>query len=400
MDLNGRGYKIIAAIADLHIGNKNVPASTIKKQLKKHFFKVLESFPVLDGIFVLGDVSHTALSMNSEYASVYTWFASRIYRLARDKHASVIWILGTRSHDMDQLNTIRHYIDNDDGVDFRIYDTVEEAILWDNYKLLILPDVKVKQLAEVDQYLTEPMKYDMILGHGIIEQMQYIQQESENIPTKTYIYDANKLMQACKGPILFGHIHQYQHLNQKFYYVGPFTMLERGWQDAGFAVIGIADQDRTKFKVEHYINPDSANFYEFKITDRILNSIPMDEIIATIDEVVNGAKDNDLITIRIKRTSDMESNEKVMLLENRYRKDKRISIVKKVKTVQEEERETEHEALMNKYSYLMDQSIELPSLVYQYYIDDFKPTLPDQTSTAASLTEEDFRYAFEIVKDG
>ena len=390
--------KIIAAISDIHIGNRVVSASELKKQLKNHFFKPLEDIP-LDGIFLLGDLTHTAISLNSDYSEVFSWFVDRVYRMARKKDACVIVIKGTISHELDQLDTIRHYIDNDDGVDFRIYDTVEEITLWDDYKVLVLPDVKVKQLKDIGQYLETYHAYDMILGHGMIEQMQYVQQESENIPTKTYHYDVHQLMRASRGPVLFGHIHQYQHLNQKFYYVGPFTMLERGWQDAGFAIVGIYDKDRTKFKVEHYINPDSADFYDIRVTKKILDTIPIEEVIESIDEILKGTKKNDLITLRIHRGSELEASDKVLMLENRYRDDKRISIVKKVKSAQEVERDQEHDAMMDRYSYLMDSSIELPVLAYRYYISDFKPMIPDQRSVAANLTEEDFAWAFSVGED-
>ena len=172
-------------------------------------------------------------------------------------------------------------------------------------------------------------------------------------------------MEACRGPVLFGHVHQYQHLNQQFYYVGPFTMLERGWQDAGFAVIGISDADHSKYKVEHYINPDSANYYNLVVTKKLLEEIPIDD--------------------------------KVLLLENRYRDDKRISIVKKIKSKQEAEREQEHEEVLKQCAYLMDENLDLYDIAYQYYISDVKPTIPDQRSPEASLTKEDFKKAFEVV---
>ena len=199
-----------------------------------------------------------------------------------------------------------------------------------------------------------------------------------------------------RSPILFGHIHQYQHVQEKFYYVGPFTMLERGWYDAGFAIVGIYNKNRTKYKVEHYINPDSASFYDIRITRKILDTIPIDDIIDAIDKILKDAKSNDLITLRINRGSETESADKVMLLENRYRPDKRVSIVKKIKSTQEAEREIEHSRQMEKYAYLMDQSLELPVLAYQYYISDFKPMLPDQRSQAALLTEQDFIEAFKV----
>ena len=158
----------------------------------------------------------------------------------------------------------------------------------------------------------------------------------------------------------------------------------------------IYNKNRTKYKVEHYINPDSASFYDIRITRKILDTIPIDDIIDAIDKILKDAKSNDLITLRINRGSETESADKVMLLENRYRPDKRVSIVKKIKSTQEAEREIEHSRQMEKYAYLMDQSLELPVLAYQYYISDFKPMLPDQRSQAALLTEQDFIEAFKV----
>lgn len=385
-----KGFKIIAVISDIHIGVPHISAKTFKAQLQAHFLDVLDNMAILDGIFILGDILHTAISMNSEYAEVFHWFIDNVYKIARLRKATVVIIRGTLSHDCGQLAQIKHYENNMDFVDFRIYDTIEEITLWDNYKALVLPDVRVKDLKDVGKYLNEPGKYDMILGHGMIEQMQYVQQETENMPTKTYVYDVKKLVKASKGPVLFGHVHQYQHYKNHFYYVGPFTLLERGGIDAGFAVVGICDEDRTKFKVEHYINPDSAAYYDLVVTRKILREIPIDEIIAAIDEVANDAKSNDLITLRITRGDETEAADKVLMLESRYRYDKRFSIVKKIKTAKEAEWEEQQNERRNKYAYLMDEGIELPEILYIYYTNEVKPTIPDATSTAATLEEADF----------
>jgi len=390
-----RDFKIIAALADLHIGVKHVSAKSLKKQLKKHFIQVLEDMKYLDGIFLLGDLMHTIVSLNSDYSELFHWFIDKVYKIAKKRGSVVVIVRGTISHDNDQLSNIKHYVNNDDGVDFRIYETVEEITLWDDYKVLVIPDVKVKQLKEVGKYLKEPKKYDMILGHGMISQMEFVTQESENMPTKTYVFDAHELINASKGPVLFGHIHQYQTVDNHFYYVGPFTMLERGNLDAGFAVVGIYDKDRSKFKVEHYINPDSAAYYELVVTKDILSNIPMDEIIGAIDEVAKEAKENDLITLRIIRGDETESADKVMILENRYRKDRRFSIIKKIKNKKEDEREEEQKKRKDKYNYLMDENLSLPSILYIYYTNEVRPTIPDKTSVAAMLTEEDFERALQ-----
>lgn len=384
-----RDFKVFVALADLHIGVRHVTAASLKDQLKKHFFKPLEDMTYLDGIFILGDILHTIVSLNSEYSELFYWFVNKIYKIARKRHATVIIIRGTLSHDNDQLKNLKGYVKNDDGVDFRIFETVEETEIWDDYKLLILPDVKIKQLKDIDDKL-EPQKYDMILGHGMISAMQYATQESENMPTKTYVYDVDKLQAASKGPVLFGHIHQYQRFGKRFCYVGPFTMLERGNEDAGFVIGAIYSKDRTKFKFEHYLNPDSAAYYEINVTSKILNTVPIDDIISAIDEIAAEGKANDLFTLRITRGDDATASDKVLMLETRYRKDGRFSILKKIKSKQEEEREREQADRKDRFAYLMDENEDLSVILYTYYKNEVKPTIPDSNSTIAMLTEEDF----------
>lgn len=385
------GYKIIAAIADVHIGLKRIAADEIKRQLKNHFIKPLKKFSKLDGIFILGDVMHTIVSLNSDYSEVFYWFIDQVYKVAVEKKSTVIIIKGTQSHDNDQLNNIKHYQKNVDNVDFRIYETIEEITVWDDYKILVLPDIKVKQLKDVDKYFKKKNKYDMILGHGVVDSMKFFIQESENTPLKTYVYNTDELLSASKGPVLFGHIHQYQSIAHQFYYVGPFTLLERGGVDAGFATIGISDKNRSKYKVEHYINPDSAEYHEIKISKKIIDKYPIDDIIEAIDEIRDDAKSNDLITLRITRGDEHDSADKVMILENRYTSDPRFSIVKKIKTKKEEELERENEDRKEKYDYILDESLDISEILFRYYKEDMLPNLSESIKSDLKLTEKDFR---------
>lgn len=388
-----RDFKVFVAMADLHIGVKHISADTLKTQLKKRFFKVLDDMKYLDGIFICGDILHNALMLTSEYSNLYLWFINRLYKVAKKRKCTVIIIRGTLSHDGSQLSAIKPFVYNaiDDGIDFRVYDTVEEITIWNNYKVLILPDVKVKQLSDIGKYLTADKKYDLILGHGLISTMKFFVQETENYPTKTYEYDVDRLIDSSKGPVLFGHIHQYQSIRDHFWYIGPFTLLERGGIDAGFAVCGIYDKDRTKFRVEHYINPDSANYYELDITKDIIEKYPVDDIVEAIDMMIKDSKANDLITLRITRGDELESTDKVLMLEARYRKDPRFSIVKKIKTKHEEESEQRNQERKDKFAYITDENLDLSQILYKYYETEMLPTLPDKTSSVAKLTEDEFK---------
>lgn len=388
-----RNFKIFTAIADIHIGNKNVSAPDLKEQLKKHFFKPLKDFKYLDGIFILGDIMHTIVSLNSDYSELYFWFIDKVYKLAKKKGSTVIIIKGTKSHDNDQLWNIRSYINNEDNVDFRIYETIEETTIWENYKVLVLPDIKIRDKDEVEKYFNSDHKYDIILGHGLIDSMKFFVQESENMPLKTYEYNVGDLCASCKGPIMFGHIHQYQQ-HSRFYYAGPFTLLERGTSNAGYLVGGIYDNDRSKFKIEHYDNPDSAEYYDLNVSKKIMDSYPIENIISMIDQLLADTKSNDLITLRITRGDERDSADKVLYLEARYKKDRRISIVKKVKSATEEEVENKQKERKEKYAYVMDNNLSLSDIIYKYYLDEVVPTLPAGSNTS-KLTPEDFKRILE-----
>lgn len=386
-----RDFKIFVCLADLHIGNKNIPAKEMKKQLKKHFFHKVREYKYLDGIFILGDILHTIVSLNSEYSEVYLWFIDQVYKLARKKKSTVIIIKGTQSHDNDQLSNIKSYELNDDGVDFRIYEQVEEITIWDDYKVLVLPDVKPKELKEVDKLFVTPNKYDIILGHGVIDTMKHFVQESEHMSHKTYVYQVDKMKEACNGPILFGHIHQYQEIRNQFYYVGPFTLLERGGINAGYVVVGMYNDDRSKFKVEQYVNPDSAEYLDLNITKKIMDEYPIDDIIEAIDDIIKDTKDNDLITLRITRGDAIDSVDKIAMLEARYRRDKRISVVKKIKTKAEEESEQKNQERKDKFAYCMDNNLSMSEIMYKYYESEIVPTIVDKNSLAAKITLDDFK---------
>ena len=92
----------------------------------------------------------------------------------------------------------------------------------------------------------------------------------------------------------------------------------------------------------------------------------------------------------------MGSADKVLILETRFKRDRRFSIIKKILSEKEIEREAKIKERKDKYAYLLDETIELPEILWSYYQTDIKPTIPDQTSLAASLTEQDFKDALEV----
>ena len=356
----------------------------------------------LDGIFITGDVSHDILSLNSEYSNLYLWFFNKVYKIAKKKYATVIVVKGTASHENNQLKNIKYLENNDEGVDFRIYETIESITIWDDYKVLILPDIKLrpKEYHMVDDLLKKEDAYDIILGHGLTTNMEFFVQESENMPMKTYTFDVRNLIKASKGPIFFGHIHQGISFYDQFYYVGSFTLLEQGVVNPGFLVCGIYDKNRSKFTVEHYDNTDSAKYVKLEIDENLLASAATSDIINAIDEIIHDLSNDDKILLKIIRGDDLSSADKIMVIENRYRKDKRFTITKKIKSKHEMEKEKEQAERRERFSYLMDNNMEVPAILYQYYVHDVVPTMPNRDSVEANITEKEFFKALNMEMRG
>lgn len=393
-----RNFRIFAAIADIHIGIKHISAEEMKHQLKNRFIKPIRKLRYLDGIFILGDLMHTIVSLNSEYAELMNWFIDQIYKEARRRnnradHAScvVIVLKGTISHDNDQLNNIKHYCLNDDGVDFRVYENPSSDVIWENQKILILPDVRVKRKNEILELLHQDT-YDLILGHGLIDKMQFFVQESEQSPMKTVVYDSDDLMNHCNGPILFGHIHQFQHIDHQFYYTGPFTLLERGTTNPGFLIGGIMIDDTHKYRIEHYQNDLSPQYHDWVISRELLETYDGLELMNAIDELLEETGPHDLIRLKITRGDELSSADKVAMIESRYRNDKRIAIAKKIKTKQEEDRVKLSQEKRSRFSYILSKD-DLSDILFRYFQEEVRPTITEPSSPLLSLTREDFERA-------
>ena len=117
----------------------------------------------------------------------------------------------------------------------------------------------------------------------------------------------------------------------------------------------------------------------------------IDEIIEAIELGIKDTKSNDLISIHITRNDTREDADKVLLLEEHFRRDRRISIVKKVKSAKTEERERENNARKEKYAYVMDQNMELAPMMWKYFEEEIKPTMSEEQLRKVDFSEETFR---------
>lgn len=349
-----RDFKIIAAIADIHIGNKAIAWSEYKYQLKNGIIKKLEDMAFLDGIVICGDTLHYQISMNSEYANVFQWFIGKIIKIAKKKDAFVRIIKGTKSHDLDQLETIRHYEDEFD-VNFKIIDdylieTIDGhnyAYIAENYINMHVKDYYSDIFEKSDNY------FDMIFGHGTIEQTQFSEQASENLSTNAPIFKLKDFYRICKGPIVFGHIHVPMVFNNKFYYVGSALRTCHGEEDPkGWNIIGYI-QNKGLYRVDKIVNEFTFNFKKIELNDKFICENDIDHIVDHINTIIDKYK-VDKLSISIVCVEDDETLVKIELLKKYLNKDKNITANFKIMSKKAYERDVKIKENREVKPYLKD----------------------------------------------
>jgi hypothetical protein len=239
-------------LADIHWGV--MKPQELYEQLKKTVLKQLEDMAVLDFIIIEGDYYDTKISLNSDHAKYSLQFMSRLLEIAHDKGAKVRIIKGTESHDNKQLEALEVFTRNN-KYDFRIISTVEEEWLFDDMHVLYIPE---EYVTDKDEYYKEyfTQEYDMIFGHGLISEVAFVaaKQESEVTMSKAPIFNSEQLLNICKGPIFFGHIHIPQIVKDRFFYVGSTSRWCFGEEeDKGFYLVTYSP-DNSKFLAEFIVN--------------------------------------------------------------------------------------------------------------------------------------------------
>jgi len=382
-----RNYKVIACIADIHLGNKNIEMPVMKAMLKNNFLDPLSKLAVLDAIIVAGDISTSVLSLNSEHGQLYLWFFNQLYKIGLNNGVSIIVVEGTKSHDQDHLSAIDHLCDNDEEVDFRIFRNYESTYLFEDYRMLVLPDKRVnsKMKPKLEALLND--KYDIIIGHGMIDTIDFPAQESEHLNAEAYRFPVKQMMDNCTGPIFFGHIHTHTNIGNKFYYCGSFTKLERCAGEHGFLICAISNRDHTSFKVEHYINKDSIDYHNIKITEEEIEKYDGIEIVEAVRRFIADSGANDLFTLRVRIQDDTYINDKIMMIDDAFRSNRRVSVVKKVHNKKEEESTATIKEKKTRLAYIFDDSLSLEDVFVRYYEEEIRYKNPKYKDIA--LTHED-----------
>lgn len=252
-----------AVISDIHAGA--IKAELLSEELDKSFLKYLKSLKILDFVVITGDLFDNKLSLNSEHTKHIFIFLKKLIEICISKNAKLRIIKGTEFHDNRQLEIFKFLYNT--NVDMKIFDTVGEEELFPNFNVLYIPE---EYMQDKDEYYKEyfSKEYDMIFGHGLVNEVAFVakMQESEVTMNKAPIFKSEQLLDVCKGPIFFGHIHKSQCIKERIYYVGSFTRWIYGEEEPkGFMMVAYTP-DTSKYEVE-FIENKNAPVYNTMVID-------------------------------------------------------------------------------------------------------------------------------------
>lgn len=241
---------LMAGIGDVHFGACNDPERTLYEFVNE-FISFLIKLPALDVVFIRGDFFDKKTALQSQTAlcamkAMWELFEVCKARSTPTKKVKIRIIRGTYFHDNDQLEIFRCYEEYNE-VDFRIINTVCSEQLFPDLRVLYIPE---EYIIDKEGYYGDFFSgyYDLIVGHGLIEEVKFVKQAGEMDIRRPPVFTFDELNNICRGPITFGHIHNGGCIREHFYYTGAFSTSSFGDTiPKGFDLMGYFPYDGRYF---------------------------------------------------------------------------------------------------------------------------------------------------------
>ena len=349
-------------ISDIHFGKKD--DYKLYEELNNIFFDSLidlknnNELNKYECIFIQGDLFDRVIRMN-EPTSLYIFkFIENLCNIVSElKNPPYIRIIkGTKGHDYNQLKTLEHFENRYEF--FKIIHTYQEEeiqLLNDENKTLKILYIPEEYPENIKSYYNfesiEDNTYDYIIGHGMIDIVRFSSEEQKDETIKHGPIFKNKdLIRICKGPICFGHIHDYQEYKDKVFYTGSFSRFSfADLKDKGFLEFEY-DLDDNSFDVSMWENYEAPTYKVIDLSD--YDSYDSEERI----KIINRLKEK-FNFIKIK-SSNKEDN--IDILNQVLSEDSNIKLEVKKDIVDNE--------IDERFNFILKRELDLPHTI-QKYID-------------------------------
>lgn len=222
-------------LADLHIG----AYSSTQTRKEFLFLKDFMKDKYYSFIIIAGDYFDKKLYSNEEYIVI----ANELFLFLLSRCDKLRMVAGTKSHDNDQYKIFSQYENKsvsellDKEIDFRVINTFEEENLFDELKVLYLPEEYIYDKKEYyKDILNKENEYDYVFGHGVIQEAMTnavrATKKDSSKRKKAPVFNTMELSRICKGQVYFGHYHINTNINNKVFYVGSYSRYKFGEEEA------------------------------------------------------------------------------------------------------------------------------------------------------------------------
>jgi DNA repair exonuclease SbcCD nuclease subunit len=366
---------VTAFIADIHFGAQK--AETLYTELINRFVKKIDNKKI-DMIVFGGDLFHSIISMNYSTSKFVLLFMEQVIDICVRNGIKYIRILqGTMSHDNNQLINFRIY-ENREDVDFKIILTVTEETLSEGLRILYVPE---EYITDMDSYYAPYLKnakkkYDFIFGHGMFKEVAFIakNQKSEVTMSKAPIFDSKIFINACKGPIYFGHIHIKTTIRNHIYYPGSYSRFRFGEEEPKGWYLSIYDTKTHKYVHEFIENKNAPLYTTIRIT------IHEDTKPESLEPIISKALQyNDYVRLQlIIEDNKIDASYVVNYLTELYRDNKAVKF--DIKNEYEFKQEAAMQNLMDqvwdKYNFLKDSGVSHEEKIQRFIKEKHQKDIP------------------------
>lgn len=360
------GLIIGLVLADLHFG------ATSGKQLYHELLPVLgvlnNDAITLDYFMVLGDYFDAKCSLTSESAKYALLFMSRVIEICAKKKIKVRIIKGTLSHDLNQLETAFGHYMTKEGIDFRIISSVNDEELFQDFKVLYVPEEYINSKDEYyKEYLYSKPKgyYNLAVVHGTFENVIPVlkSQEYEGMNKHAPIFTTKDF--ECAQLVLSGHIHTRTKVDQNIFYIGSYSRfchgeeLPKGCQCVYQSFDGSFDLN--------FLENKNAPKYITKDLGTTMNIYPAEQVIEQIEKIKKESN-IDFLRVNISLEEDDTVLANMAIVKNYFHKSKTVKVrfSNEKRSRKETEKEEEIKVQQEEYSYLLDKGITIPQKVSLY----------------------------------
>ena len=198
------GMFVEAHIADIHFGamNPNLQYNILKDQ----FINKLIKMPILDIVSINGDVFDHKFMASSDAITVAQYFIKDLIAVCAMKHATLIIIGGTFSHDADQIKLFYPLAEQAKNVcDIRIVEECRYEYV-KGKRILCIPELYGKGKQFYRELMYGNGLYDSCYMHGTYAGSIYGKELPDLDSQREPVFCMNDFGY-CLGPIISGHVH-------------------------------------------------------------------------------------------------------------------------------------------------------------------------------------------------